>query len=304
MDGRYSFAEYLGGLRGKSARTVEEYCRDVAAFEAWCGVKKLEPAQALNRVRVGLYLMERLFGEGKEAAAVSNRSAARAVSALKSYGQYLVFNGSLESSPIEDMRPPRYSRKLPAYFNVEEIRAIVCAYDGEISPRGIRNAAILHLLYASGLRISECASLQLGSLQLGQRIVSVVGKGNRERQAPFGERAGTALQRYLASARLELATDRSGDWLWLNARGGRLSARAMRTILDRATLKAGSIKPISPHKLRHACATHMLEGGADVRLLQELLGHQSINTTQVYTQISRTRLLEAYEQSHPRAERK
>jgi site-specific recombinase XerD len=132
-------------------------------------------------------------------------------------------------------------------------------------------------------------------------MVTVLGKGSRERQAPFGEKAAAAVDCYLTLGRLQLATHESADWLWLNARGGRLTARAMRTILDQAALRAGSIKPISPHKLRHACATHMLEGGADVRLLQELLGHKSINTTQVYTQITRTRLLEAYEKAHPRA---
>jgi site-specific recombinase XerD len=131
--------------------------------------------------------------------------------------------------------------------------------------------------------------------------VTVIGKGSRERQVPFGGNAAAAIGRYLNEGRQGLAGGASSDWLWLNARGGRLSARAMRTILERAALRAGSLKPISPHKLRHACATHMLEGGADVRLLQELLGHQSINTTQVYTQVTRTHLLEAYDKAHPRA---
>lgn len=296
-----SFAEYLGDLRGKSARTVEEYCRDVAAFEQWCESRGQEKDESLTRARVGLYIMERMTGGEKVTPSVSSRSAARAVSALKAYGQYLAFVGKLDSKEIEVLQPPRYSRKLPAYFNADEIRAIVCAFDKDTTPRAMRNAAILHLLYAAGLRVSECATLRLKNVAVAERMVTVLGKGNRERQTPFGEKAAMAIDNYLASARMQLATEKSGDWLWLNARGGRLTARAMRTILDQAALRAGSIKPISPHKLRHACATHMLEGGADVRLLQELLGHQSINTTQVYTQITRTKLLEAYEKAHPRA---
>jgi site-specific recombinase XerD len=294
-----SFAEYLGHLRGKSARTVEEYCRDIAAFERWCESRQQPIHASLTRARVGLYLMERMGGDGK--ATVSNRSAARAVSSLKAYALYLAFVGKLDSAQIEELAPPRYSRKLPVYFNADEIKAIVCAFDRETTPRGLRNAAILHLLYAAGLRVSECSGLRLKNVALPERNVTVLGKGNRERQVPFGERAAAALERYISGARLQLANDHSADWLWLNQRGGRLTARAMRTILDQAALRAGSIKPLSPHKLRHACATHMLEGGADVRLLQELLGHQSINTTQVYTQITRTRLLEAYDKAHPRA---
>jgi integrase/recombinase XerD len=301
-----TFAEYLGDLRGRSARTVLEYARDVAAFEQWCQARGVAVPESLTKARVGLYLMERIQGgagrrSGEEGTPITSRSAARADSALKAYAQYLAFIGRLDSKEPEDLRPPRYSRELPAYFNADEIRAIVCAFDREATPRGLRNAALLHLLYAAGLRVSECAMLCLRSVSLPERVVTVLGKGRRERQAPFGENAARAIDRYLSAGRLQLATDRSADWLWLNVRGGRLTARAMRTVLDQAALRAGSIKPISPHKLRHACATHMLEGGADVRLLQELLGHQTINTTQVYTQITRTKLLEAYEKAHPRA---
>jgi site-specific recombinase XerD len=301
MSDATTFADYLGDLRGKSVRTVEEYCRDVAAFEAWCSDRNQLAEKSLTRARVGLYVMERMCGAEKQVSTVSSRSAARAISALKSYAQYLAFVGRIDSKQIEDLRPPRYSRKLPAYFNADEIRGIVCAFDKDTTARGVRNAAILHLLYAAGLRVSECATMRIKNVELAGRMVTVLGKGSRERQAPFGEKAAAAVDCYLTLGRLQLATHESADWLWLNARGGRLTARAMRTILDQAALRAGSIKPISPHKLRHACATHMLEGGADVRLLQELLGHKSINTTQVYTQITRTRLLEAYEKAHPRA---
>jgi site-specific recombinase XerD len=304
---RLSFADYLAHLRGKSPATVTAYTRDVAAFEQWCAARQTPAINALTRTQVGLYLIERTaprdLRRGSETAGtVSSRSAARAVSALKAYGQYLAFVGELAASELEELRPPKYSRPLPAYFNADEIRAIVCAFDAETTPAGLRNAAILHLIYAAGLRVSECAGLRLGSVRLSERLAVVMGKGRREREVPFGAAAEAALRRYLEAGRPTLVTDKSSDWLWLNRRGGnRLTARAMRNILDQAALRAGTLKPISPHKLRHACATHMLEGGADVRLLQDLLGHQSINTTQVYTQITRTTLLREYEKAHPRA---
>jgi site-specific recombinase XerD len=317
MDGvQLSFSDYLQHLRGRSAATAAAYETDVASFTAYCEQQGLHPRAALTRTRVGLYLMERMESSARRGSGplartnggqavrppeITSRSAARAVSALKAYGQYLAFIGELAASELEELRPPKYSRNLPAYFNVDEIGAIVRAWDGDSSPAGLRNAAILHLLYAAGLRVGECATMRLSNLRLAERMVSVLGKGRREREAPFGGQAAVALERYLTAGRSALSGEKSADWLWLNRRGGRLTARSMRRILDTAALKAGCLKPISPHKLRHACATHMLEGGADVRLLQELLGHQSINTTQVYTQVTRTKLLEVYDRAHPRA---
>ena len=149
--------------------------------------------------------------------------------------------------------------------------------------------------------MSECAGLDTGALQLDERMVRVWGKGGKAREVPFGAAAAAAIGAYLEHGRPALKRAESGEALWLNARGERLSVRAVWNILDAAVLKAGLAKHVSPHKLRHACATHMLEGGADVRLLQEFLGHASLNTTQVYTQVTMTRLREVYEQTHPRA---
>jgi site-specific recombinase XerD len=301
-----SFAHFLSHIRGRSERTIDAYVRDVSAFEQFCAACQWEPAESLTTPRVGQYLMARTEKSRRgpdDAAELGSRSAARHVSALTAYGGYLVFMGRLEQSALVQLRAPKYSAKLPAYFNVEEIRALVCAYDGGDSPRELRSAAILHLIYSAGLRVGECAGLTLPAIDHDRRTLTVLGKGSREREVPFGSHAHERLLAYLEGGRPQLSGPGSGSWVWLGPRGGRLTVRTMQRVLDDAASRAGCIKPVSPHKLRHACATHMLEGGADVRLLQELLGHQSLNTTQVYTQITRTRLLDVYDKTHPRAGR-
>lgn len=312
MEGNFEpggFAEFLAHVQGKSAATVDAYSRDAAAFSAYCAQQGLAWRQGLTTARVGLYLVERIGNQRRgeqHPPQLTARSAARHVSALQALAQYLVFNGELADNPLAGFKPPKYSRQLPPYFSSDEIRHVVCAFDGvaESKPLDSRNAAILHLLYATGLRVSECAGLDLASVDHEHCLVQALGKGRKRRFVPFGGQAALALKRYLAQARPALANEHSAQALWLNRGGARLSARAMRNILNAAVLRASLLKHISPHKLRHACATHLLEGGADVRLVQELLGHESINTTQTYTQITRTHLRDVYEKTHPRAERK
>jgi site-specific recombinase XerD len=298
------FCDYLVKIRAKSPATANSYSSDVAGFLSYC--RKLGRAvdTAMNPTQVGLYVMERTEDRKRipeEDPKLSSRSAARTVSALIAYAQYLVYEGRLSKNPLAGMQGPKYQRALPPYFNVDEIKRVITAYDSENSPAALRNAAILYLLYAAGLRVSECASLSLKSIQTEERMLRVTGKGNKQRIVAFGKPAAAALARYLEHGRPALTMPGSGDALWLNRSGTALSDRSMRKILDQAAARAGCIKPISPHKLRHACATHMLEGGADIRLLQEFLGHENLNTTQVYTQVTRTKLLQAYEQTHPRA---
>ncbi len=300
------YARFLAQVRGRSAATVRSYLRDTRAFLDYLDRCGMSLDQSLTRPRAGLYIMQRTEPRRRkpdEAGQLASRSAARALSALTALAQYLVFIGELDANPLAGMRPPKYSRKLPPYLSVDELKLLLAAYAGQPGPLPLRNTALLVLLYATGLRVSECAGLDLGSLQLEQRMLRVVGKGNKAREVPFGAVALDALKRYLAQARPALVAEDSGDAVWLNARGGRLSARAMWNVLQQAVLRAGLVKQLSPHKLRHACATHMLEGGADVRLLQEFLGHESLNTTQIYTQVTLTRLREVYEQAHPRAKR-
>ena len=304
------------------------------------------------------------------------------VSALRIYQSWLRFNGELEGAEGFDPEPPKYSRRLPDYHNTDEMQALVCAWEGERGPLALRNSAMLHLLYATGIRASELCGLNLGDVEPRARLLRVRGKGNRERVVPYGARAAEALERWLelrhllshngpdrqeaegrrqgdqgpeGSSDFSLTTggrgpassgfqspvsnergamsnepgatarpghsalnpdpstgpgspvpgpsDRPADALFLNHRGGRLTRRGLHDVVDRSALRAGIVKSVSTHKLRHACATHLLEGGADVRLVQELLGHQSLATTQVYTAVTRTQLLDAFDRAHPRAKK-
>lgn len=299
------FAGYLTNTCGKSLRTAKEYVADLASFEHYCGKQGRALMECVEKNSVSMYLLERT-GERRrhenEPGKLSQRSAARAVSSLKAYAQYLVYLGHLPANPLSGLKAPKFSARLPVYLNASEVISVVSAYDGKRDYASLRNGAVLKLIYSAGLRVSECAGLDLASIRPGN-ILRVLGKGSKEREVPYGGQAASALENYLAHGRPGLLKPGSKDALWLNRSGGRLSARAMRNILDKAALMAGVVKPLSPHKLRHACATHMLEGGAEIRLLQEFLGHASLNTTQVYTQITRTQLLDTYLETHPRAKK-
>jgi site-specific recombinase XerD len=304
------FEEYLTRVCARAPRTAAAYAQDAAAYAAWAAGQGLALPAALTRPRVGLYLVARTAPPGRKPAAgaagpagqLCARSAARAVSALQALAQYYVQAGALDANPLEGLRPPKYSRPLPDYIGSAELRSVVCAFDAGTTPRELRNAALLHLVYAAGLRASEAAALDCADLSLDARFVRVQGKGRRERVVPFGAPAAAALASYLDRGRPQLRRDgATAAALWLGPSGRRLSVRSLANVLNQALLRAGQLKHLSPHKLRHACATHLLEGGADVRLVQELLGHQSLQTTQAYTQITSTRLREVYDSAHPRA---
>jgi site-specific recombinase XerD len=297
------FADYLTRIRGRGALTAKAYLTDIAVFAQWAESHQLSFPEALTKPQVGLYLMQRVQPDHKrDDVGIGSRTAARAISALRAYAGYLMHMGALSADPLKGLKPPKYSRELPPYMRSDELRAVITAFDDGTQPRELRNAALLHLVYAAGLRAAESAGLDLGSIDLTSRYVRVHGKGNRERVVPFGEPARAALARYIAEGRPQLV--RSGPLsqaLWLNPSGKRLSIRSLCNILDEAVVRAGELRHLSPHKLRHACATHLLEGGADIRLVQELLGHESLQTTQIYTQVTATRLREVYDATHPRA---
>jgi site-specific recombinase XerD len=302
-EGMEGFARHLTQVRGRSHNTALAYCRDVAAFARWCEAAGRDPLASLTPSACSMYVMSRV-GPSKGAepgAALSLRSAARATSALEAWARYLAFNGEIEPGKAARLKVPKYGRKLPVYFKPEEMLALVRAWEGEDSAVALRNTALLMLLYSSALRVSECSGLRVSDADLSARMLSVTGKGGKQRIVPFGETATAAISAYLAGGRGRLTGAESAEWLWLSTRGRRLGPRAIQLIVIASAQRAGLARHITPHKLRHACATHMLEGGADVRLLQELLGHRDLSTTQVYTQISRQHLLDAYDKTHPRA---
>lgn len=300
------FRTFLERIRSRSKATVDAYQRDVAAFEQYCAAKGVELPGGLTTARAGLYLMERTEQRRRrssELSQLSARSAARMVSSLKAWGDFLVFSGQLAENPLAGLKPPKYSRKLPPYYTAAEVLALVTAFDSGTTPVDLRNAALLRLLYGAGLRISECTGLDIADVQLAEKWARVMGKGGKQRVVPFGQPVADSVQRWLEKGRPQLVSGHSGQALLLGGRGGRLARRVAQEVLRQAALRSALAKPVSPHKLRHACATHLLEGGADVRLVQELLGHESLATTQIYTQVTRTRLREVYQQAHPRAKK-
>jgi integrase/recombinase XerD len=296
------FTAHLAQVRGRSANTVEAYRRDVAGFLAHLKHAGLALHDGLTTVQAGMYLMDVMTPKPRaDKPPLSARSAARIVSALKSFTEYLRFTGELDHNPLENLQAPKYARRLPVYYTVAEMLNLVAADASPETPAALRNRAILQVLYGAGLRASECAGLDLGSLNLAEGWLNVNGKGGKQRLVPLGATACASIRRWLEAGRLHLANEHSGQALFLGRRGKRIARRLIQRIVDQAALATGLHKPTSPHKLRHACATHLLEGGADVRIVQELLGHEKLATTQIYTQITRTHLRDIYLLAHPRA---
>ena len=289
------FDKYLSAERNLSPHTCQAYLRDLSEFKRFCGQQGLSTARDL--ARVDALLLRRFLAELLKRNQRS--SIARKLSSLRMFFRFLVRENLLQASPAEELSTPRLERYLPRTLSVDEAHALMeNARGGDVL--SLRDQAIYELLYSSGLRVSELTGLDVGSIDLREKLVRVLGKGSKERIVPIGSKAVTALQAYLA--------ERSGPAvsgpLFLNARGGRLTARSVQRHLKTRLVKTGVFKDISPHALRHSFATHLLDGGADLRAIQELLGHASLSTTQKYTQVSVDHLMKVYDAAHPRSKKK
>ncbi len=290
------FAEHLEVERRASPHTVRAYLGDLARYAAWlaeAGVPLLSSSPAAVRGFLG-----------REARARGPGSLARALSAVRSLHRFLVRERLSPSNPARGLSAPRRPRKLPEALPEEEVAALVEA-PAAARPLELRDRAFLELLYASGLRVAELTGLDVGSLDLDEGAVRVLGKRRKERIVPVGRPAREALARWLAEGRPALAAgpdgSRGGEALFLNYRGGRLGPRSVARRLSRWVLAAGLPRHVHPHVLRHSFATHLLADGADLRGIQELLGHASLSTTQRYTHLDWKRLAAAYDGAHPRA---
>jgi len=272
-------------LRSASPHTLRAYARDLGALRDFLQGEELTP----GLLRAYLAKLQR---EGK-----ARRSIARALSAVKALGRRMQRAGEDVPDWVFSVRGPKLEHRLPRFFSVPETERILAAPRTD-SPLGLRDRAIFELIYASGLRVSEAVGLNLSDLRLPERDVLVHGKGGRERLVPFGRAAERALRAYLDAGRGALG--RGGAALFLNRRGGRLTARSVRRILE-AYEQAVGLPRRGPHSLRHSFATHLLEGGADLRAVQELLGHRSLSSTQIYTHVQAERLRLVYRRAHPRA---
>ncbi|MGD8281696.1 MAG: site-specific tyrosine recombinase XerD, partial [Gemmatimonadota bacterium] len=286
--------DYLGYERGLSARTVAAYTRDLTrwrTFVVGLGVK--EPADVTPR-----QMREWVFS--LKDAGLAPTSIRRAQSALRTYFGFLLAEKAVAADPTDRLEAPRVSRKLPEFLTLDEVGRLLDALD-DSKALFWRDRSILEMLYATGVRVSELVELPLTSLDLEEGFVTVFGKGSKERLVPVGEPALRAVGRYLRDVRPRLDKGKGAGRVFLNARGGPMRRESVWSIVKNAASRAGIAKTVSPHTLRHTFATHLVEGGADLAAVQELLGHADIATTQIYTHLDRDYLRDVHRRFHPRS---
>jgi integrase/recombinase XerD len=287
------FGDYLAFDRGLSDRTVAAYQRDLRRFVEFAGEKGRHFPSAVTHDDLREYVYH------LRQAGMAATSIRRAQSALRTYFGFLLTEGVLEEDPTERMESPKVGRTLPDTLSREEVVRLLEAPDVS-HPLYWRDRAVLEVLYGSGLRVSELTGLELNDVDAEEGIVLVFGKGGKERLVPMGGAAARTLERYLREVRPQLDEGRGEGRIFLNARGGPLSRTAVWKLVKAQARRAGIHKEISPHTLRHSFATHLLEGGADLAAVQELLGHADISTTQIYTHLDRHYLRELHRSFHPR----
>jgi len=302
-----TYLDHLAVERGLAANTLSSYRRDLRRYLAHLAGRDIDAPDAVGEADVSAFLVALREGDDEHPPLAAN-SAARAVVAVRGFHRFLLREGLVTVDAARGVRPPSPPKRLPKAISVQEVEALLAAAGADETPRALRDRALLELLYGCGARISEAVGLDVDDLDVdpaGSGTVRLLGKGSKERVVPVGSYAREAVSAYLVRGRPVLAAgqgaSRGSAALFLNARGGRLSRQSAWTVLRAAAQRAGIRKEISPHTLRHSFATHLLDGGADVRVVQELLGHASVTTTQVYTLVTVDRLREVYATSHPRA---
>ncbi|MGY6210262.1 tyrosine recombinase XerC [Cytobacillus firmus] len=289
------FIEYLQIEKNYSQYTIEHYQHDISEFFMFMSEQAISDLTKVEYQDVRIYLTN-LF-ERK----MSRKSVARKISSLRSFFKFLLREEIVAENPFALVSIPKAQKKLPEFFYEEEMKQLFDACESS-TPLGQRNKALLELLYATGIRVSECSQIRLKDLDMHLSTVLVRGKGSKERYVPFGSFAQDAIDTYINHGRKELlANGNVQENLFLNARGGPLTARGIRTILDRIIEKSSLTGKIHPHMLRHTFATHLMANGADMRTVQELLGHAFLSSTQVYTHVTNEYLKKTYMAHHPRA---
>ncbi len=287
------FSDYLRFERGLSDRTLDAYVRDVGQMAAFADDRGVDEPERVTYELLRGFVLD-LAEKGRASSTI-----ARKVSTLRTYFRFLVDEGQLEEDPTERLERPRQSRHLPDVLAYDEVKAILEGVDME-HDLAVRDVALLEVLYGAGLRVSELRELRRSDLFLDEGLLRVRGKGAKERVVPIGERATEAVRRYLVSLWPELDRGESEGAVFLNQHGRPLSRMGVWTIVRRHVEAADVEKRVTPHTLRHSFATHLLEGGADLAVVQELLGHADISTTQIYTHVDRSYLREVHRSHHPR----
>lgn len=289
-----NFLEFLSVERGLSNNTIESYQRDLKNYIAYLKLQKIDDLDKTTRTVVVSYLLL-MQRKGKASSSIS-----RACAAIKSFYHFLSLERKIKNDPTLNIETPKFEHRLPRVLTLKEIEALLSQPDISKSI-GLRDRAMLELLYASGMRVSELISLNVDDVNMDMGFVKCTGKGSKERILPVGSIALDYLKRYLTEARPELIKNNDTKKLFVNNQGKKLTRQGFWKILKKHTLKAGINKHITPHTLRHSFATHLLENGADLRSVQEMLGHADISTTQIYTHLTKSKIKEVYDKAHPRA---
>lgn len=284
------FLNFLKTERNYSPHTLNNYERDIRFLLDFLKDRKIDRSAARD------YLL------ALEKNRYARRSIARKLSSARSFFRWLRREKLIEQNPFEMLLTPKLPKKLPNFLYPEELQSLLEAPDLK-DPRGLRDRAILEIIYGTGLRVTEIKRMNIGDVDFDEGEIKVLGKGSKERIVLFGSHARQALDKYLKEGRPKLVAGKKSPALFINRRGSRLTTRSVERLIVHYAKAAGLNKKVTPHTLRHSFATHLLAGGADLRMVQELLGHVSLSTTQVYTHITKERLKEVYDSAHPRANR-
>jgi integrase/recombinase XerD len=296
-----TYLDHLTVERGLAANTLVSYRRDLRRYQEYLAGQGIDDLEAVTEATVTAFLVGLREGD-EEHPALSATSAARTVVAVRGFHKFAVADGLATADPAAAVKPPSPAKRLPKALPLADVEAILEAAGAAGTTLALRDRALLEVLYGTGARISEAVGLDVDDLDVTDGTVLLRGKGGKERLVPVGRFALDAVEAYLVRGRPELvAAGRGTPALFLNARGGRLSRQSAWSVLVRAADRAGVTRDVSPHTLRHSFATHLLDGGADVRVVQELLGHASVTTTQVYTLVTVDNLREVFATAHPRA---
>ena len=288
------FINYLAVERGLAQNTLESYGRDLRQYQTFLQNSQLDFLQNSNRDTILSYL-NNLQVKGRAVSTIS-----RNLAAIKSFYQYLVRERHLEKDPAVNLESPKLEKKLPKILSIAEVEELL-KQPNTIQPTGLRDKAMLELLYATGIRVSELINLNISDVNLDMGYIKCYGKGAKERIVPLGSIAAKCVQEYINKGRPKLVRTYEESSLFVNHHGNRLTRQGFWKIIKKYAFEANITKDITPHTLRHSFATHLLENGADLRSVQEMLGHADISTTQIYTHVTKNHLKEVYDKTHPRA---
>lgn len=294
------FNNFLRLEKTLSENSIRSYNFDLTKLFEYLEFKGIEKVSVISDTDLKKFIHLQSKSLKKDDEVISDKTISRYISSFKSFFKFLESENIINSNPADLIESPKLKRNLPEVLSVNEINKILESVD--LSEKaGIRDRAILETMYACGLRVSELINLETNRIEFEEKLITVTGKGSKERIIPIGKYALSYIEKYINELREFIKKEKSSNFLFLNLRGGKLSRMAIWNIVSKYVTKAGIEKEIHPHTLRHSFATHLLEGGADIRIIQELLGHSDISTTQIYTHLDTTYLQEIHKTFHPRA---